>query len=215
MRSKSTFLKKGSIFFNLFKLLGHSNFLFANGKRHQCWIKHPEPWQHPHKVRLGCLGRNTNMGKHGHISHWPSSSHRPGRETAYENNTRGGNLHLVTVLLDELTLFNIRNVWSGTLKEFRLFFSLHTGTQGCRLQLLLCFYDKWSREVRLRTTACLRPGLPQLCSGEQSIKKILKGMRWGRQSYGKQFVCKAQEKLTRQVQNPADLAAQKSTVWSV
>ena len=117
------------------------------------------------------------MGKRGHISHWPSSSHLPGSETAYENNTMGGNLQLVTVLLDELTLFNICNVWSGTLKEFRLFFSSHTGTQGCRLQLLLCFYDKWYREVRLRTAACLRPGLPQLCSGQQRIKKIPKGMR--------------------------------------
>lgn len=138
MRSKNTFLKKGSILFNLFKLLGHSNFLFTNGKRHQHWIKHPEPWQHLHKVRLGCLRRNTNTGKRGHISHWPSSSHLPGSETAYENNTRGGNLQLVTVLLDELTLFNIYNVWSGTLKEFGLFFSSHTSTQGCRLQLLLC-----------------------------------------------------------------------------
>ena len=215
MRSKNTFLKKGSILFNLFKLLGHSNFLFTNGKRHQHWIKHPEPWQHLHKVRLSSLGRNTNTGKRGHISHWPSSSHLPGSETAYENNTRGGNLQLVTVLLDELTLFNIYNVWSGTLKEFGLFFSSHTSTQGCRLQLLLCFYDKWYREVRLRTTACLRPGLPQLCSGEQSIKKIPKGMRWGRYTYAKQFMCKAQEKLTRRVQNPAALAAQKSMVWSV
>lgn len=98
------FLKKGSIFFNLFKLLGHSNFLSASGKRHQRWIKHPESWQHPHKVRLGCLGRNTNMGKRGHISHWPCSSHLPGTETTYENNTRGGNLHLATVLMDELAL---------------------------------------------------------------------------------------------------------------
>lgn len=35
-RSKGTFLKKSFIFFNLFKSLDYSNFLFTSGKRHQC-----------------------------------------------------------------------------------------------------------------------------------------------------------------------------------
>lgn len=44
-RSKGTFLKKCSIFFNLFKLLTYSNLLFTNRKSHQHWTKYSDLWQ--------------------------------------------------------------------------------------------------------------------------------------------------------------------------
>ena len=55
-RSKGTFLKKCSIFFNLFKLLDYSNFLSTSGKSHQHWIKTFRPPAKSGYERIRLLG---------------------------------------------------------------------------------------------------------------------------------------------------------------
>lgn len=154
---------------------------------------------------LGCSGRNTlNMGKYGYISHWlplPPSRQRdsiwkiiPGVEICTCNSSVGWAEFYLTYAMYGLA------PWKSSDCSF-----LCTPAPKDVDYNFVFLWQTVQREVRLRT---LQPASGQTALAvlrRAKHKKMAKGMRWGRHSYGKWKPVCAQEKLTRQVQNPAEI----------